>query len=95
MVIIRDINGNIIGKQASEPYVATRKLRARHEQALCDKAMGITREPAPAREPAMRQSSLPARTLRMNMRRVANGMEPVYDDVGLRSGAEDAPCDGV
>ena len=48
MVIIRDNNGNIIGKEASAHYVPTRKLRNAHEQKLCDAAMGITRdEPTP------------------------------------------------
>ena len=48
MVIIRDNNGNIIGKEASAHYVPTRKLRNAHEQKLCDRAMGITRdEPTP------------------------------------------------
>ena len=51
MVIIRDNNGNVIGKEASAHYVSTRKLRNAHEQALCDKAMGIVRnEPSTAEQ---------------------------------------------
>ena len=38
MVIIRDLAGNIIGKEASAHYTPTRKLRNAREQQLCDKA---------------------------------------------------------
>lgn len=34
MVIIRDKDGKVIGTQASEPYVSTRTLRRRQQQAL-------------------------------------------------------------
>ena len=47
MVILRDENGKIIGTMESEGYVSTRKLRARRERELCDKACGIVREPKP------------------------------------------------
>jgi len=51
MVIIRDlVTGEVIGKEASARYVPTRKLRAAHEQALCDKQMGIESTPEPTPE---------------------------------------------
>jgi hypothetical protein len=94
MVIVRDINGNIISKEASQPYVSTRRLRNAHEQALCDKAMGIDR--TAEREAAQERARARAqrRLLRTNMRRVDAGLEPIYDNAGARCGCEDYPCCG-
>ena len=85
MVIIRDNNGNVIGKQASERYVPTRKLRNAHEQRLCDKAMGIER-------PTPTPSKAEQRLLQVNLRRVQAGLEPVYNDAGVHYGREDEAC---
>ena len=85
MVIIRDIHGNIIGKEASSGYVSTRTLRNRHEQELCDKQMGIVRD-----EP---KSSVRDAVVAANQRRIERGLEPVFDNIGLRPcNCEDYPC---
>jgi hypothetical protein len=84
MIIIRDNNGNIIGKEASATYTPTRVLRARREQELCDKQMGIVREPK-------RTSSLDTH----NMRRAQCSLEPLYDNHGYKPcSCEDYPCCG-
>ena len=44
MIIIRDLDGNIIGKEASGTYTPTRVLRNRREKELCDKQMGVVKE---------------------------------------------------
>ena len=84
MIIHRDNTGKVIATTASMPYVPIRKLRARHEQTLCDQQMGIVREPA--------QSPAEQRMLRTNMRRVQAGLEPVFNDPGLHYGREDEAC---
>jgi hypothetical protein len=84
-VILKDLNGNVIGEEPSQPYVATRRLRNRVEQALCDKQMGIDRE-------ALRREQ---RAFRSNHARVTRGLEPIYDNEGARHcSCEDYPCCG-
>lgn len=85
MVIIRDNSGNIIGKEASGGYTPTRKLRAAHEQRLCDAQMGIVRDETPTRQDVPHA---------INYKRVQAGQEPIYNDPGVNYGREDEACCG-
>lgn len=75
MVIVRDLAGNIIGKEASQSYVSTRTLRNAHERKLCDAQMGIVRETP--------RNRAELRLQRVNDARVSRGLDPIYDNPGL------------
>ena len=102
MVIIRDLQGNIIGKEASASYTPTRKLRAAHEQKLCDAQMGIDRTAEREARQTARQSR---QTARLARQLEARGMElpPDGHALSLVTGevykvrscnCEDYPCCG-
>ena len=95
MVILKDLNGNVIGQQESQGYVSTRSLRSHREQELCDKQMGIDREAIRRENMERRQMRATRRLFRVNMARVDAGLEPIYDSPGSRScSCEDYPCCG-
>ena len=102
MIILRDNNGNIIGQMESEGYVSTRSLRKRHEQSLCDKAMGIDREEE-ARQNAARRQARANRRLQAHVEARGLEMPPDGHALSLASGetfkvrscnCEDYPCCG-